>query len=303
MNLIENLKSLFKETQPPYSYDFIMNLKQKDYPKYLKKIFKYNTGYNLNLKNPKSINEKIQWLKLYDSTPLKTQLTDKILVRDWVESKIGKEYLKPLLGVYTRFEDIDFSILPNSFMIKTNHGCKWHYMIKNKDEFINKKELFDYIKLEFTKWLNTNFFAIGGLELQYKNINPKILIEPILLDNPKAYPIENEIYCFNGVPKVFQEIKYTDPPICCVYDETFNILPLRFTRKYIREFKPANETIKQAVELSKCLCREFKFVRIDWLIYRNKLYFNEMTFTPFSGFNEFPREEAKYFLGDMLKLK
>ena len=90
------------------------------------------TGKELDLENPKTFNEKIQWLKLYDSTPIKTQLADKYLVRDWVKEKIGEEYLIPLLGVYDNFDEIDFDKLPEQFVIKCNHGCGYNIVVKDK---------------------------------------------------------------------------------------------------------------------------------------------------------------------------
>ena len=141
--LKELLKKFTKNDigEPPYDYDLLINLKESEYPKYLKKMFYNITGKKLNLRHPKTFNEKIQWIKLYDSTPLKTQLTDKVLVRDWVKDKIGDEYLKPVLWIGNNFNDIPFEELPEKFIIKANHGCKWHYIIKNKNDFVNNSIL------------------------------------------------------------------------------------------------------------------------------------------------------------------
>lgn len=288
---------------PPYEYDFLINLNEKEYPKYLKKIFKAMTGESLNLKHPKTFNEKIQWLKLYDCTPLKTQLTDKVLVRDWVKNKIGENYLKPCLQVCSCFEEIDFKILPNSFFIKCNHGCKWHFKIKDKEKFLLNKEMYNSIKIIFDNWLSQSFFPWAGFELQYKNIIPKILIEPVLTNKNDEIPTEVEIYCFNRVPKFFQQIKYSYPPISCVYDENYKEADFTFNSGYIRKYSKPDEKLIKIVELSKVLAQEFKLVRVDWILYQNKIYFNEMTFTPFSGFFTFFDEKINKELGNKLKLK
>ena len=129
-----------------FDYDFMMSLNEKDYPYYLSQAYLVKTGQKLNLRHPKTLNEKIQWLKIYDNKPIKSQLTDKILVRDWVREEIGDEYLKPVLWIGDKFDDIPFDSLPISFIVKCNHGCKWQYIIKNKQEFLNKKDLLIQLK-------------------------------------------------------------------------------------------------------------------------------------------------------------
>lgn len=126
---------LKKENVNIKNYNYYKNLSPDKYSEELKLWYKYNTGKTLNLDNPVTFNEKLQWLKLYDSTPLKTQLADKYLVRKWIKEKIGEEYLVPLLGVWDKFDDIDFTKLPNSFVLKANHGCGWNIIVKDKSKF------------------------------------------------------------------------------------------------------------------------------------------------------------------------
>lgn len=123
--------------------------------------FKGRTGQELNLDHPQTFNEKIQWLKLYDSTPIKTRLADKYLVRDWVKKKIGEKYLIPLPGVYDRFEDIDFDSLPESFAIKCYHGCAWNFIVKDKSALD-----LDETKTKLDNWLNTDY-AFKSYEFHY----------------------------------------------------------------------------------------------------------------------------------------
>ena len=124
-----------------------------------------------------------------------------------------------------------------------------------------------------------------------------------MLDNPQDKADEIEIYCFNGKPKIFQHIKYTNPRQVSIYDENFNNIDLKFLPNYELQNKPVDDCIRQAVELSKKLCLDFKLVRVDWLIYKDKIYFNEMTFTPFSGLYNFEDDSWDYRLGNMLNLK
>ena len=174
------INSTFKATNKNLrkDYDYYRSLDPSQYEEELKDWYKRRTKKELDLENPKTFNEKIQWLKLYDSTPIKTKLADKYLVREWVKEKIGEEYLVPLLGVWDKFDDIDFDKLPDKFVLKCNHGCGWNLIVTDKSK-IDKVEA----KKKFDKWMNTNFAFCNGLELHYKNIQPKIIAEEYLENN------------------------------------------------------------------------------------------------------------------------
>ena len=298
-------KIFFKKDigEPPYEYDLLVSLAENEYPKYLKKMFKGMTGKELNLKHPKTFNEKIQWIKLYDNKQQKSELTDKVKVRYWVREKIGEKYLKPVLWIGEKYDDIPFDTLPCSFFIKLNHGCKWHFVIKKKDEFLNNEALTKIVRTHITGWSEQEFFPYAGFEMQYKGIEPKILIEPLLRDEINKKPEEIEIYCFNGEPKIFQKIRYTNPREVSIFDKKYEHINLKFLPEYELVQEEADEKIKEAVELSKELAKGFKLVRADWLKYQNQIYFNEMTFTPFSGFYRFDDERWNRKLGDMLNLR
>lgn len=283
--------------EPPYSYDFLLNLKEVDYPKYLKKIFKSQTGKNLNLKHPKTFNEKIQWLKLYDCTPLKTRLTDKVLVRDWVKEKIGEEYLKPVLWIGKTFDEIPFAELPEQFIIKANHGCKWCAKVKKKSELLNNKKLYNFTKKKFNGWLKQTFFPYAGFELQYKNIQPFLLIEPLLGDNNFNSTFDIEIMCFNGIPRLYKVVNYDKEEILFDTNE-LNLNDIEFAKNDIQEY----ELIKKVSDLSLKLAKDFKLVRVDWFITKEKIYFGEMTFSPCSGFYQFYDESFDIKLGKILKI-
>lgn len=114
-------------------------MKKEDYEKELKNIYTYCMNTKIDLDNPILFTEKIQWLILHDSTPLKTKLADKYLVRNWIENQIGGKYLIPLLGVWTNYEEIDFSKLPDQFVLKCNHGCGYNCVIGDKNKINQKK--------------------------------------------------------------------------------------------------------------------------------------------------------------------
>ena len=271
----------------PYTDEKILNLPKEKYPSYLKKKYLYETGRFLHIKKPRYLSEQIQWLKLYDNTPIKTQLTDKILARDWVKEQIGDEYLKTIYWVGKNFDDIPFETLPDNFYIKTNHGCKWHMHIKDKNKFLAEKPLYNYTKNKFETWLNTTF-GIQNLELQYLNIEPKLFIEENVNKTNKIGNIDIEIWCINGKPKYLRKIKYTKPEQLVTYDENYNVKVIKTYDGTISEGFEVCEKLKIAKELAEKLAKDCKFVRVDWFVSDDKLYFNEMTFTPCAGF--FPKE-------------
>jgi hypothetical protein len=309
MDIITKLKNMLCKNNKItfYEYisnsDLIKNMNEKDYPKFLSDYFYFETGEKLNIKSPKTFNEKIQWLKLYDNIPLKAQLTDKLLSKNWVSNKIGDEYIKPTLWSGDNFQDIPFDELPNSFIIKTNHGCKWNYTIKNKTKFLEVPRLQDIVKRKFDSWLIASYWTHSGLELQYKTIKPLIIIEPLLHDDNQKFPTEYEVFCFNGTPKIYQKVPCSVPRTPIVYNEKFEISDITFDYSDVKSEEPADDILKEVARLSKILAENFKLVRVDWLLANNKIYFNEMTFTPHSGFFKFLNPDDNLVLGNMLSLK
>lgn len=167
---------------------------------YLKKLYKLNFNKELDLDNPITYNEKLQWLKLYDRNPLFTSLADKIAVRNFVKDKIGEEYLIPLVGIYDNLNEIDFDKLPNQFVLKCNHNSGLGmYICKDKSKLTNKD--INIIKRNLQIGLNENYY-IRNREWCYKNIKPRIICEHYL-KSPKEGLNDFKFYCFNGVVKFF----------------------------------------------------------------------------------------------------
>lgn len=297
-------KERFERTLPPLNYpdfyNFLLELPQEKYPWFLKLLFWKNKRYKLDLNNPVTFCEKIQWLKLFGATPLKRDLTDKILVRNFVSKKIGEQYLKRIFQIQEHFCMLDFNNLPDDFVIKCNHGCKWQFFIKDKNAFISNERLKKLIGVKLEKMLSLQFFAVGGLELQYKGIKPLIFIEEFLKSDT-SYLTEFQIWCFNGKAKIIEKVIFTNPARRSVWDENFQTSLINFDSKPSIVEAPSNE-IKEAVRLSETLADGFSFVRVDWIFDNRKLYFNEMTFTPYSGFVPLTRDND-LILGTYLDLK
>lgn len=314
--LATNQSNSINKDDACFNYDFLMSLKEEDYPKYLSIAYFNKMNKKLNLKHPKKLSEKIQWLKIYDATQLKAELTDKVLVRDWIKKKIGEKYLKPALQICDNFDEINYDSLPDSFVIKCSHGCKWQAVIKSKNALLNNNKIHGFVKNKINGWLAKSFFGYSDFEVHYKYIvNHKLIIEPLLreeINNPfKDKQIR--IFCFNSQPKIicyFESDGISNNRICSTFDENYKPTDLnfsidgRYTYKIpdeISKREEADDILKNAFELSKILAKDFKFVAIDWFIYQDKLYFEEMTFTPYSGF--FFKEDLDIKMGKMLNLK
>lgn len=267
-------------------------LKRKLFWKYLRRKKRF-----INFKNPKLFTEKIQWLKVYDNTPIKTRLADKILVRDWIKEKIGEEYLKTIYGIYERYEDIDFSRLPREYVIKTNHGCKMqslviegHYPERNAKETFN-----NYLKI--------NFAYKNGYEMQYDKIKPLIFVEKYIKNTNELF--EYLIFCFNGEPKLilFGSGKRNKTVSCTMFDTNWNNLHFNYGGNLHMEEIPRPKNFEKMLEIARILSKDFKFVRVDLHNIDGKIYFGEMTFTPGGGFMKFSEPKYDRILGDMLDLK
>ena len=220
--------------------------------------------------------EKIQWLKLYGNLEKYTNYVDKYKVRDYIKKKIGDDYLIPLLGVYDKVEDIPYNDLPAKFVIKGNHGSGYNLIIKEKE-----KTDFNKIKRILNKWLNEDYSKIKK-ENQYSHVQRKIIIEQYMSDKNDEL-IDYKFFCFNGKPE-FVKVdfdRYTNHK-ANFYDMNWKLLDIK--EKGYDNFegevsKP--EEFEKMIEISKKLCEDFSFVRVDLYNLDGKIFFGELTFSSF----------------------
>lgn len=258
----------------------------ENYPELFKKIIP---------QNPVTFNEKIKWLSVYDATPLKTQLADKYLARDWIKEQIGEEYLVPLLGVWDSFEQIKFKTLPDKFILKCNHSCGKNIIVKDKKSFDKKRA-----KRKFNEWLKQNF-ALRWYELHYFNIKPMIIAEK-LLEPENGEPLyDYRIHCLGGKP---EWIKITNQNLPNrpgkTYDPDWQLAPFQYGLQLEPVPKPKN--LDKMLELATKLSKPFNFVRVDLYNVDGQIYFGEMTFTPAIGGYKIEPQEYDTILGDLLTL-
>lgn len=300
LNFIEDLK--YRDGISIKLGSFVLSLKRNtninDIHGLLQKWYKKRTGKNLNLDNPKTFNEKIQWLKIYDNNPLKTKLADKYLVREWIKEQIGEDYLIPLLGVWDNFDKIDFNTLPEKFVLKANHGSHWNIIVKNKAELNPQKA-----KKLFDKWMQRNYAFKAGYEMQYSDIKPKIIAEQYIEDSNHELN-DYKILCFNGEPEfIWVDCgRYTKNRTKNIYDINWNLQPFTMSYPASKEDIPKPQHLDKMLELAKKLSKTFAFVRVDFYNVDGKIYFGEMTFTSMSGVEKFSPENYDLKIGEMLKL-
>ena len=264
---------------------------------YLKIFYRLAMGEALNLKNPKTYNQKIQWLKLYNTNPLYSKMVDKFQVRDIITEKLGSEYLIPLLDIWSCFEEIDFSKLPAQFVLKTTHDSGNVIVCKDK-------ETFDFAKARkrLTKSLKTNYFY-KSREYPYKYAVPRIIAEEYMYDVTQEELTDYKFFCFNGKPELLQITsskgikKYVN-----YYDIEFNPLDLA-----TGSHTPNKELIKPAnysdmLKIAELLSKDIIHVRIDLYSINNRVYFGEYTFHNSGGIVNFSPPEWNERLGDMIEL-
>lgn len=268
---------------------------------YLKLCFRLRMGKNLNLKNPQSFNEKLQWLKLYDRNPRYTQLVDKYQVKEYITSLIGKDYIVPTIGIWEKLDDVDWEHLPNQFVIKTTHGGGGNGVVICKD-----KNVFDInaAKLKIQNSLNSNIFW-NHREWPYKNVKPRIIAEQLLV--PQDGDLKDyKVLCFGGIPKLIElhSLRFTDVHTQDFYDTEWNKTDITQGGYSLssQEVFEKPECLSKMLEFSKAIAKGIAHVRVDWYNCNGKLYFGEITFYDGSGYEAFDKFEDDLMLGSWIDL-
>lgn len=274
-----------------------MILNESEYPSYLKQYYEARTGHQLDLEKPERFTEKVQWRKLYDKDDVYSLLSDKYQVREWVANKIGSEYLVPILGCWNHFSNIDFSALPDQFVLKTNNGCHANIIVKDKKQFLRGKWAAGK-KMEY--WMTSPWYYYG-LEFHYKEIKPLIIAEEYLQPaKGKTCLTDYKFHCFSGTPLMCEVIDdRTTTEVVDFYDMNWKHMPLKnppFPQS--RDTKPIPTHYEEMVQLAKILSQGFQYVRVD-LYCADKVYFGEMTFTPASGLDKYDPDEWDYHMGEL----
>lgn len=251
-----------------------------------------------NLKNPKTFNEKVNWLKFNDRNPNYIKMVDKYEVKSYVKDKIGEEYIVPLLGLWKRFDDIDFDKLPNQFVLKCTHDSAGLVIVRDKS-----KLNMDEARKKIQDALKYNYYYLGR-EWPYKYVEPRIIAEAYLEDHEDGGLRDYKFFCFNGVPKILLVIsgRSTGNAKLAFYDMNFNQLDIK--QYYPQETKTLEKprTFNKMIEFSKVLSKDLPHVRVDFYEADGRLYFGELTLHHYGGLMPFLPDKWDWTLGEWLKL-
>lgn len=264
----------------------------------IKNSFKKHMGYKLDLDNPKTLNEKINWLKLYNRKSIHTVVADKFKVRPYVKEKVGEKYLIPLLYHTSNPNDISPENLPDSpFIIKTNHDSSGGLIVRDKAKVDWKQA-----KKRFRRLLRENHYYTT-IEWQYKNIEPRIVVEKLLTYEDGSIPEDYKFHCFNGKLAFimidfdrFGAIRTRN-----LYDSNWNLIKCNWGRPYGKELKKP-DNLEEMIEVAEKLAKDFTYVRVDLYLVKNSIYFGELTFYHASGLQAFYQKECDENLGKMLDI-
>ena len=265
---------------------------------YLELLYYVRLNKKLNLRNPQTFNEKINWLKLYDRNLSYTCMADKYEVRKYISERIGEDYLIPLLGVWNSVDDIPFEELPNQFVLKCTHDSGSVIICKDKNNFDKESA-----KKKLNEAMKTNFFY-QGREWPYKNIIPRIVAEKYMLDESGIELKDYKIFNFNGKPYLIQ----VDFGRFTKHERNLYSTSWKYIDEQIEY--PGNPTVivkrpenlDIMLSLSKKLAKNIPFVRTDFYSICGKIYFGEITFYHGSGFEKFSSFEFEKKLGTLIVL-
>ncbi len=248
---------------------------------YLKFMFKVKLGYKLDLENPQTFNEKMQWLKLNNIHPEYSKLVDKYEVREYIKNKLGEEYLIPLIGVWESPEEIDFSKLPMQFVLKCTHNSGGVIVCKDKTKFDEKAAI-----KKLKRLLKKEYYMLGR-EYPYKNVKPRIVCEKYMDDGSGGLPADYKIICFNGTPQNIMVCNNRRSGHADYYffDRDWKFLP--YNKVDINRSKdftlPKPKCIDEMWNIAEKLAEPYIISRIDLYEINGKVYFGEITFFPSSG--------------------
>lgn len=315
--MIKKLKSILRI---PYykllkkkEYFSVKRLSENKYEDYLIKRYlefmnrnEYTKGKTLNLENPLTFSEKSQWLKLYDQDPRKNIYSDKYAVREHIKDVLGEEYLIPLIKIdgkdyFDKFEEIDFDKLPNSFVIKCNHGSHMNIIVKDKS-VLTKKDLKSFEK-KIKRWMNIDYSFYVSLETQYLGIKPRIIIEEYVDGINKDY----KFMCFNGKCEYFwinENVVDDKNATCTTFNRDLSIADFNMNVGWRKDILDKNlpKNINEMILIADKLSEDFCFVRVDLYEIKGKIYFGELTFNSAAGYDVPYPEKYDKVLGDLMKI-
>jgi hypothetical protein len=270
-------------------------------PKLMQIRYQSNMGIKLDLKNPRNLDEKINYMSFYTDTSLWSEMADKVKVRDYVIKCGFPEILNQIYGIYNSPDEIDYNALPDKFVLKTNHASATNIFIKDKNKISTND-----IKKKLNKWLKIDY-GYKTATPHYSRIAPKVIAEKYLLEN-NGYErslTDYKIYCFHGIPQyifIFSDrIPNTHVYSKMIYDANWQAHP-EYIRKGLKiaQVRPKPKSFEKMIGIAKELSKPFSFVRVDLYEIDGEPIFSELTFTP--GHNSAANSQFLLEMGEMIHL-
>ena len=265
---------------------------------YIKTQWLRECGYRLDLENPRTFNEKIQWLKLFDRNPLYTLLVDKYRVKEWVAQKIGSQYVVPTLATYKSVQEITPESLPLQFVLKCNHDSGGVIVCRDKASFDFKKAM-----AILDSHLKNNHYYYAR-EWAYKHVKPMLFAEQYLEDSVSEDAlVDYKWFCFNGEPKIMYLCRERGShPVTAFFDMEYRHLPFTMANPIATTLPEKPAQFEKMKQLAATLSQGIPHVRVDFYLAQNQIYFGEMTFYDSAGYGPFNPPVWNYTLGEMLIL-
>lgn len=264
---------------------------------FVKKDFKKRMGYELDLKNPKSFSEKIQWLKLYYKNPILPYMACKYESKKIVENKVGIKYVMPTHAIYENAEDITVETLPDQVALKATHASGKNIISFDKTELDEK-----HVQSFFAHCLKKSYY-LHSKEWAYKNVKPRVIAEKLILEEKNQLPKDYKIHCFYGQPKFIQvDHQRYKQHTRSYYDEYWNKKPFSHAKPIHKEVIEKPKLLEEMFEICKKLSEDLPYIRVDFFYVNDKIYVGELTCYPGNGMESFSDHEWDVRLGDLLVL-
>ncbi len=261
-------------------------------------------GYALDWSNPQTLNEKLNWMKRHYRHPLQRVVADKYAVREFINTRIGGGYLIPLIRQYDHAGDIRFAELPAAFVLKVNHGSGQNWIVRDKSNEDERSVI-----RKFREWMATSQYG-KSREWPYKGMQPRIVVEELLLDEQGQIPSDFKFHCFGGKVATIQvDLDRETDHRRNFYDMDWKLQPFIWTEwQGAKPAWPNGRTVErpaalaEMVRVAEVLAADFPYVRIDLFDCRGKVYFGEITFYHGGGFERFEPSEYDRIFGETLVL-
>lgn len=265
---------------------------------YLKLKYRLKMGKALDLENPKTFNEKLQWLKLNNRNPKHRVMVDKYLAKTYIAEKIGEQYVIKLLGVWDDPNDIDFDKLPEQFVLKLTHNSGSVFICTDKRQFD-----FEHVLKQLRKGMKENYYY-HSREWQYKDLKPRIIAEEYMVDESGDELKDYKIFTFNGEPYCVQvDFNRFKGHKKNLYSTNWELLEFSFNYPAHPEIQiPRPHNLEEMLEIARKLGAGEPYVRVDFYSVNGKTYVGEITFYPASGFGKFVPDGYDRILGNKIHL-